>query len=79
MSSYAVDSSPEKDGQAVEMLFWFFYRWGFRARQDYFTNFESSQSLGGAKTGDPGEKTPDASRTACLTWLEPTVVRWRAI
>ena len=25
---------------------------GFTARQDYFTNFEPSQSLGGAKTGD---------------------------
>ena len=28
-------------------------------RQDYFTHFEPSQSLGGAKTGDPQEKTPD--------------------
>ena len=29
------------------------------ARQDYFTHFEPSQSLGVAKTGDPREKTPD--------------------
>ena len=29
------------------------------ARQDYFTHFEPSQSLGGAKTGDPWEKPPD--------------------
>ena len=28
------------------------------ARQDYFTHFEPSQSLGGAKTGDPREKPP---------------------
>ena len=28
-------------------------------RQDYFTYFEPSQSLGGAKTGDPREETPD--------------------
>ena len=30
----------------------------FTARQDYFTHFEPSQSLGGAKTGDPREKPP---------------------
>ena len=29
------------------------------ARQDYFTHFEPSQSLGGAKMGDPREKTPE--------------------
>ena len=29
------------------------------ARQDYFTHFEPSQSVGGAKTGDPREKIPD--------------------
>ena len=28
---------------------------GFTAHQDYFTPFEQSQSLGGAKTGDPQE------------------------
>ena len=32
---------------------------GFNTRQDYFTHFEPSQSLGGAKTGDPREKPPD--------------------
>ena len=39
-------------------LFIFFYL-GFTTHQDYFTHFEPSQSLGGAKTGDPREKTPD--------------------
>ena len=29
------------------------------AHQDYFTNFEHSQSLGGAKTGDPRAKLPE--------------------
>ena len=29
------------------------------ACQDYFTHFEPSQLEGGAKTGDPQEKTPD--------------------
>ena len=32
---------------------------GFTARQYYFTHFEPSQSLGGAKTGDPREKPSD--------------------
>ena len=29
------------------------------AHQDYFTHFELKQLLGGAKTGDPREKTPE--------------------
>ena len=29
------------------------------AHQDYFTHFQLSQSLGGAKMGDPREKMPD--------------------
>ena len=37
---------------------WFFL-FGVTARQDYFTHFEPSQSLSGAKTGDPREKLPD--------------------
>ena len=32
---------------------------GFTARQDYFTHFETSQSVDGAKTGDPREKPPN--------------------
>ena len=35
---------------------YFFFYLGFTARQDNFTNFEPSQLLGGAKTGQPGEK-----------------------
>ena len=31
----------------------------FTARQDYFTHFEPSQSVGGAKMGDPWEKPPE--------------------
>ena len=34
------------------LLVWFF-DFGYTARQDYFTHFEPSQSVGGAKTGDP--------------------------
>ena len=37
----------------------FIFLLGFTASQVYFTYFESSQSLGGAKTGDPREKQHD--------------------
>ena len=33
-------------------MYYFFFYLGFTARQDYFTHFEPSQSLGGAKMGD---------------------------
>ena len=32
---------------------------GIAVRQNHFTHFEPSQSLGGAKTADPREKSPD--------------------
>ena len=44
---------------ALLVLSVYFFYLGFMACQDYFTHFEPSQSLGGAKTGDPREKTPD--------------------
>ena len=47
----------------------------FTARQDYFTLFEQSQSLSGAKTGDPQEKNtwPPTRRT----WLVSHVSKAR--
>ena len=39
------------------------YLFGFTARQDYFINFEPSQSKGAAKTGDPQEKHLDHPQT----------------
>ena len=51
----------------------FFFDLCFMARQDYLTNFEPSQLLGGAKTGDPREKPPDLHVTQAR--LEPTTVR----
>ena len=46
----------------------FFYL-GLMARQDYFTHFERSQTLGGAKMGDPRKKhlTTRKQNLACLT------------
>ena len=40
-------------------VFWFVFYLGFTACQDYFTHFEPSQSLDGAKTEYPQEKIPD--------------------
>ena len=38
-----------------------------RPFQDYFSSYETGQSVGGAKTGEPLEKPPDAP--ASRTWL----------
>ena len=40
-------------------MYFFFFDLGFTTHQDYFTHFELSQSLGGAKMGDLREKPPD--------------------
>ena len=46
--------------QQTSITFIFFaFDFSFTARQDYFTHFEPSQLLGGAKMGDPREKTPN--------------------
>ena len=52
------------------LQFYFIFDLGFPARQDYFINFEPSQSVGGAKTWDPQEKPPDHPKQylACLTY-----------
>ena len=47
----------------------FIFYLSFMAHQDYFTHFETSQSLGGVKTGDPQEKPPDPPPPASRTWL----------
>ena len=41
------------------VCFLLFFYLGFMACQDIFTHFEPSLLLGGAKMGDPQEKTPD--------------------
>ena len=50
-------------------IFFYFFSFSLCPFQDYFSSYETGQSVGGAKTGGPGEKPPDtpASRTACLT------------
>ena len=43
----------------------FFFNSVLRPLQDYFSSYETGQSVGGAKTGESQEKPPDISRT----WL----------
>ena len=58
-----------------------FFDLGFMAHEDYFTHFELSQSLGGAKMGQPREKPTDHPQTelglshVTRARLKPTAVR----
>ena len=47
----------------------FFFYYSVCPFQDYFSSYETSQSVGGAKTGEPCEKPPDtpASRTLLVS------------
>ena len=40
-------------------FFFFFFNSVLRPFQDYFSSYETGQSVGGAKTGEPREKPPD--------------------
>ena len=44
-----------------------------RPFQDYFSSYETGQSVGGAKTGEPREKPPGTP--ASRTWLVSHVAR----
>ena len=59
------------------MLFVFFCLFFFYSVlcpfQDYFSSYETGQSVGGAKTGEPREKPPDTP--ASRTWLVSHVAR----
>ena len=51
----------------------FFFNSVLRPFQDYFSSYEASQSVGGAKTGEPREK--PLGTPASRTWLVPHVAR----
>ena len=51
----------------------FFFNSVLRPFQDYFSSYETGQSVGGAKTGEPREKSPDTH--ASRTWLVSHVAR----
>ena len=68
---------PYKDAQASLykkwQTFFFFFLFSFTSVSSFFTHIETDQSVGGAKTGVPGEKPPDTP--ASRTWLVPHVTR----
>ena len=57
----------------VILLSIFFFYSVLRPFQDYFSSYETGQSVGGAKTGEPREKPPDTP--ASRTWLDSHVAR----
>ena len=57
---------------SVDFLFIFFNS-VLRPFQDYFSSYETGQSVGGAKTREPREKPPDTP--ASRTWLVSHVAR----
>ena len=60
-------------GEFFCCFFFFFFYSVLRTFQDYFSSYETGQLVGGAKTGEPREKTPDTP--ANRTWLVSHVAR----
>ena len=54
-------------------LFVFFFNSVLRPFQDYFSPYETGQSVGGAKTREPREKTPGTQTSR--TWLVSHLAR----
>ena len=48
-------------------LFIYLFLFSFTSLSSFFTHIKTDQSVGGAKTGVPGEKPPDTP--ASRTWL----------
>ena len=63
---------PQIKRNKVHFFFFFFYS-VLRPFQDYFSSYETGESVGGAKTGEPREKPPGTP--ASRTWLVSHVVR----
>ena len=59
--------------EKIFFFFFFFFLFSFTSLSSFFTHIETNQSVGGAKTGVPGEKPPDTP--ASRTWLVPHVTR----
>ena len=57
----------------VFLLLFFFFDSVLLPFQDYSSSYETVQSVGGAKTGEPREKTPGTP--ASRTWLVSHVAR----
>ena len=60
----------------LKCFFFFFFLIQFNvpfALSSFFTHIETNQSVGGEKTGEPGEKPPDT--LASRTWFVPHATR----
>ena len=57
----------------ISTKIFFFFKFSFTSLSSFFTHIETNQSVGGAKTGVPGEKPPDTP--ASRTWLVPHMTR----
>ena len=70
MGENKYDKITNKGFQCLVAIFFLF---SFTSLLSFFTHIKTNQSVGGAKTGVPGEKTPDTP--ASRTWLVPHVTR----
>ena len=57
----------------INVTIFFFFDSVLRPFQDFFSSYETGQSVGGAKTGEPREKPPGTP--ASRTWLVSHVAR----
>ena len=57
----------------IDLFIYLFSNSVLRPFQDYFSSYETGQSVGGAQTGEPREKPPDTP--ASRTWLVSHVAR----
>ena len=60
-------SMSDLEVMVMDHRFFFFFNSVLRPFQDYFSSYETGQSVGGEKTGEPREKPPDTP--ASRTWL----------
>ena len=73
MPSFFEIGPPDSEKKIFFFFFFFFFNSVLRPFQDYFSSYETGQSVGGAKTGEPREKTPGTP--ASRTWLVSHVAR----
>ena len=62
-----------KSGNVEIIIIIIIFLFSFTSLSSFFTHIETNQSVGGAKTGVPGEKPPDTPTSK--TWLVPHVTR----
>ena len=79
-SKHGYTLNMKSSGPCKKKICFFFFGGGgfsFTSLSSFFTHIETNQSVGGAKTGVPGEKPPDtpASRTWLVSHMNSCPVR----